>query len=166
METLYNENINLIRSTAGKIARKYRVDYNDILSQANVIFCECANTHDNTIGCFAKYLLSSMWKKINWYIIKNYVREIPVDDMTIAMNSNLCYYDKNDMKLALEQSISALDEDTKKIIDLVIKDNLCFFNKKITKTAVKKELINRYSWTYRKIDYHFSQISTMLWENR
>ena len=77
--------------------------------------------------------------------------------------SNLYYEDKTEKKLIFQQNINNLDNDTKKIINLILKDNLCFFkNRKLTKSTIKKELIHRYDWSHKKINYHFSQISNML----
>lgn len=56
----YTDYVDMIKSRANKLSEKYHIPFDELVSEGNLIYCECLNNYDITKASFSTYLYSML----------------------------------------------------------------------------------------------------------
>ena len=56
----YTDYVDMIKSRANKLSEKYQIPFDELVSEGNLIYCECLNNYDITKASFSTYLYSML----------------------------------------------------------------------------------------------------------
>lgn len=161
----YNSCLPLIKSKARKASTKQNIEYGEMLSQANLIFCETFQKRDKSrnIKEFNKYLDSNLYFELKKFSNK-YHNQIQMDE-EINEDRNIKFTDYEYDFILFYNSLS---DDAKKIIDLLLdppkelfeirEETKSFWDRILTAKTLKSFINKTWGWSYCKINNVFSEI--------
>ncbi len=76
----YKQYKNLIRSQAWVVAKKYNYDFEELLSEGNLIFVEARKKYNSNKGKFSTYLYIDLNYRLNDYIKKHDKDSVSIED--------------------------------------------------------------------------------------
>lgn len=140
----------IIKKKTLEFHKKSGIDYEEIKSEANVIFAESIKTFRKEKGSFFSYLNSQLYYKLMKFT-KNENKEKHYDYYNY---SDGFFKDKEPTWMFLD----SLSEDAQNIIHHIYNSNPCSHTGKITKTSLSTFLSN-IGWKRQDILYCFQEIT-------
>lgn len=153
---LYDQNKHIINSMSNRIFSIVdgKIERKEIISEANLIFCECMNTFDKHKGEFDKYLSTSLYRLL-WKFAKKecfYLNQILSEPVEVIIDIKKIHEDHNPFFIFFD----SLHKDTQKVIKIILKTGKK--NQRELRKTVKEEL----SWEHRRITREFLNIKEAL----
>lgn len=157
MNKLYEEHKKTIRAVAIGITRKTGIPFDELESEANMIFVTCADRHPDAIH-FDRYLK----KSLNWGMYK-YVRKQAKNEFEgiAELDHKFVSYDK-----VCDITLEDVSRDAKKVMELVfdkkhISQDTTLARPRLYKKHIFAHLKNR-GWKERRIHRSFDEITTLV----
>jgi hypothetical protein len=157
----YKESEKIIRGKVYQYSILFSIEYEDLLGQANLLFCEAIERFDVQKNIkFSTFFFPYITKKLKQYAIKE------IKNKSTKINST---YEKafiDDCFFNID-FFNGLSEDAQIVVSLIqnhiekLKDEK-LKNKNITQRSIRKFLRLNYNWTNRKIEKIFTEISCNL----
>lgn len=148
-ELLYKECQTVINAMVDKINRLSFIDREEILSEANLIFCKCLENWQKEKGEFKRYLSTFLYHDLYRFCKK---RKIEISELYADMSFIDNYTSHKDK---VNYIIDQLSSDGKNIVDLIIDLSP---NKKLYKTTIKNYIKKNYGWKNKRINIAFQEI--------
>lgn len=138
----------IIKKKTIEFHRKSGIDYEEIKSEANVIFAECVKTFEKEKGSFFSYLKSQLHYKL-MYFTKNENKE------KHNMYDSYGFFEERE---PIWFFIDSLSDKSQNIVHHIFNSNPCSHTGKITKSSLSSFLSN-IGWKRQDILYCFQEIS-------
>jgi hypothetical protein len=155
---LYQNLKNMIFSKANKFNYNYRIDREELLAQANLIFCECYYNYQS----ISKELPfpAFLFNQLEWNLKKYVKKEKEKQKKEVVAANIYCntYYDNNQETILFEDFKTQFSEKTRQMLDII-----CLPNRKQRKefTAMNKKQLRKY---LRKHGWKHTDISNCIYE--
>jgi hypothetical protein len=162
MEKLYQEHQGIIKAMSRKISKTTGFPDDDIESEGNLIFVECARKYNPEIGPFSKYLINALHWSLYEYAI-NRVRQLE------ELQENPTVQSVSHNSEMIDVSYENLSREARTVVDIVLhpdEDLLGVSPTAAVKKSIEKALIyrklKRMGWRHTVINHVFNEISLSL----
>lgn len=148
---LYLQNKKIIYKHAGFFSKKYGVEIEEVLSEANLIYCEAVENYDSGRAAFSTYL----WNQLNHCLGTFCKNIISQREKEIASNflAEQPYRDQFEDNFFFRDTLNKISDDEKEVVNFILKDQ----SRWLTKEKIKKELRQR-GWKYPRIERTFNNV--------
>ena len=148
---LYKESTGTIHQKVRAFSKRYPIEYDEILSEANLIFCEAIETYDEEKSKFNTYLTNELKYKLNIFckkVITNY-------NLTSHYVPEIAYIEKYVERAIFNSTLDKISTQEKEVMDLILnaRDN----NSKVSRNSIRNELLLN-GWSGCQVEKSFKTI--------
>lgn len=157
---LYNNFKNMVFSKTSKFRYNYRIDREELLAQANLIFCECYYNYQTISKTKEMPFPVFLFNQLEWNLKKYAKKEKEKQKKEIVAANIYChtYYDNNQEAILFEDFIKQFSEKTKKMLGIICKPN----RKQRKFNAMNKKQLRKYlraqGWKHTDISNCYNEI--------
>lgn len=167
----YKKYVRMINSISARFAKMYKIDFDEIKAEANLIFCESVNRYDENKGAvFSTYLYSQLNIRIWSYCEKELKRracQIQCGDMENSEKEEEGFYYFENKVFDLSQKflfsfLDKLEKDSREVIKTFFtfpEDKMSYANER---KPAKKNLYKYFrdkGWSNKRVFVAFDEIT-------
>ncbi|MFW9871890.1 MAG: sigma factor [Candidatus Thorarchaeota archaeon] len=155
MEKLYEECKELIEGMSRKIAflTNDLQSLDDIRSEANLVFVECAKNYNKKRGEFKNYLTTTLFYRLYRFIKTKNSHIDYFENITEIVDNRCIFSDREPFSFFLD----SISDDAKLIINIIL--NL---SNKPTQKVIRKKLRAIYKWSTKRINHSFYELENAI----
>lgn len=154
-QEFYEESEDIIQAMSQKISKLSGIDLTEVMSEANLIFCECLEKYQPEKADFKNFLTTSLYFKLYKFCRKRDRQLIELDHDIERIS-----YEHDNL---IDTTLESLSRDSKMVIDHVftLAPDFAERRKKLKRGSVKRHLKSQ-GWKNKRIDIAFQEISMAL----
>lgn len=161
---LYNQNKRMLHFYANRFSRRYHLEYDEVFSEANIIFCKSLSTYkDSKNASFSTHLFNNLKGRLN----RTCRNMLSIKEKEIAFDHcyhSITYKENHCERIFFKEALNILsqEEKTAAVLNLILDPaDIDIEKPRTTQTSIRRELKSN-GWSRSEIEFTFKKIKEAL----